>query len=88
MRKFSFLGDIVQSGSSGSVVIADYSNELTSVRDHFDNNQHLFNVRLRVRVIVLLMTNHQTHPHNCSFIDRDIIYDAGTIQQLSKFLCI
>ena len=45
MRKFSFLGDIVQSGSSGSVVIADYSNELTSVGDHFDNNQHLMNVR-------------------------------------------
>ena len=35
----AFFGGIVQS-SSRSVVIADYSNELTSVRDHFDNNQH------------------------------------------------
>ena len=35
----AFLSGIVQSGSSGSVVIADYSNQLTTVGDHFDNNQ-------------------------------------------------
>ena len=44
----AFFGGIVQSSSSssGSVVIADYSNQLTTVGDHFDNNQHLMNVRL------------------------------------------
>ena len=35
----AFLGGIVRSGSSGSVVIADYLNQLISVGDHFDNNQ-------------------------------------------------
>ena len=42
----AFLSGIVQSGSSGSVVIADYSNQLTTVGDHFDNNQHFMIVRL------------------------------------------
>ena len=35
-------GGIVQ--SSSIVVMADCSNQLTTVRDHFDNNQHFMTV--------------------------------------------
>ena len=43
VRKFGLFGGIVQ--SSSCVVIAVYSNQLTTVGDHFDNNQQLMNVR-------------------------------------------